>query len=134
MLFFDPFARMTTERKRFNAELKKKLSEAQGGRCMYHGARVAIRLMEIDHKIPLSKGGSNKIQNLQALCRTCNLRKGDKTDRQFRRMYKPTGLPQTQILPTKPIPQRIFEEVGKVVASARKKRQAKVKDSNPFGV
>ena len=58
---------MTAERKRFNAELKKKLSKAQSGRCMYHGARVAIRLMEIDHKVPLSKGGSNKIQNLQVL-------------------------------------------------------------------
>ncbi len=30
---------------------------------------------EVDHKIPLYKGGTNDIQNLQALCRNCHGRK-----------------------------------------------------------
>ena len=33
--------------------------------------------VHIDHIIPLSRGGSNDTSNLQATCRTCNLRKAD---------------------------------------------------------
>ncbi len=134
MMLYDLFAPMTTERKRFNAELKQKLYDAQGGKCMFHGGRVTIDLMDIDHKNPLSRGGSNRTQNLQILCRTCNGRKGDKTNREFRQMYKATGIPQTQVLPAKSIPQKAFEEVGKAQTAVKRKRQAKAKNDNPFGL
>lgn len=35
--------------------------------------------LEIDHIIPLSKGGSDKLENKQSLCQTCNNIKSDKT-------------------------------------------------------
>ena len=30
-------------------------------------------LIEIDHIVPRSRGGANSLDNLQALCRPCNL-------------------------------------------------------------
>ncbi|OOO00395.1 MAG: hypothetical protein ATN35_07600 [Epulopiscium sp. Nele67-Bin004] len=36
--------------------------------------------IDIDHIIPKSKGGSDKLYNLQAMCRKCNRSKGNKTN------------------------------------------------------
>ncbi len=34
---------------------------------------------EVDHKVPLSKGGSNRKNNLRAVSRTTNRKKGNKS-------------------------------------------------------
>ncbi len=46
-----------------------------GGRC--RDCHSAVNL-QIDHIIPLSKGGSSEESNLQTLCRRCNRRKWNK--------------------------------------------------------
>ncbi|HSH76996.1 MAG TPA: HNH endonuclease [Herpetosiphonaceae bacterium] len=43
-----------------------------GGRCLACG----IESVTVEHVIPLSRGGSNNVVNLQVLCRACNSRKG----------------------------------------------------------
>jgi len=43
--------------------------------CVYCGSTNNI---SVDHIIPLSKGGTNYIDNIQPLCLPCNLKKGNK--------------------------------------------------------
>jgi 5-methylcytosine-specific restriction endonuclease McrA len=50
--------------------------EAYGGRCAYCGKDGRL---ERDHIKPLSRGGHDSIDNIQPLCRGCNLKKGCKT-------------------------------------------------------
>ena len=52
----------------------KKLIELEG-KCQICGKTENIT---IDHIIPLSKNGTNHIDNLQPLCRSCNCRKNNK--------------------------------------------------------
>lgn len=47
------------------------------GRCLCCG-RVNVPL-EADHIVPVSQGGSNSIDNIQPLCRSCNAKKNAKT-------------------------------------------------------
>ena len=37
-----------------------------------------VMFLELDHIIPLSKGGTDNIENKQALCGKCNNKKSDK--------------------------------------------------------
>ena len=52
------------------------LFETQGGLC--NVCKQHLAAYEIDHIVPLSKGGSNWPANLQLLCRHCNRTKADK--------------------------------------------------------
>lgn len=51
------------------------LIQRDGHKCRICSTKQNI---SIDHKIPLSKGGSDELENLQLLCRSCNSRKGDR--------------------------------------------------------
>lgn len=52
---------------------------ASGGRCTYCRAET----VEIDHRTPLCRGGSNTADNIHVVCRPCNLSKGRKTEPEF---------------------------------------------------
>ena len=131
MLFFEE---QTRRRKSFSADLKRELHKAQGGKCMYCGRKPGIDLMDVDHKNPMAKGGSDQKRNLQLLCRSCNTRKGATTDRQFRTKFKSIGVPQTQTPPEKAIPQSKFEAVAKQTATkkAQKARTRRQNEDNWF--
>ena len=48
----------------------------QGGMCAMCKRSIPKDLFEIDHIIPIAKGGGSEFSNLQLLCSTCNRRKG----------------------------------------------------------
>jgi 5-methylcytosine-specific restriction endonuclease McrA len=56
---------------------------ASEGRCPYCICELEFGKIHIDHVIPLSRGGHNTRDNIVACCEDCNLRKNDKTPREF---------------------------------------------------
>jgi len=59
----------------------KDLAKMYGKPCVYCGERDNI---QIDHVIPIAKGGVHGIGNLQPLCKVCNSKKSDKYMMQFK--------------------------------------------------
>jgi hypothetical protein len=52
--------------------------ERYGFKCVYCGRTAQETTLEIDHVIPVSKGGTNAERNLVTACSECNLGKGAK--------------------------------------------------------
>jgi len=44
--------------------------------------------LTMDHKIPLKKGGTDDIKNMQCLCRRCNQMKSDHTEGTIQALFK----------------------------------------------
>ena len=50
--------------------------------CKACGYKSSLKaLFQIDHIKPMAKGGLTEVANLQLLCKTCNMRKGDKYEK-----------------------------------------------------
>ena len=60
----------------FDEADKRTVYERQGRKCAICGKAFAYEDMAGDHVVPWSKGGRTKLENLQMLCVTCNLKKG----------------------------------------------------------
>ncbi|WP_445638730.1 HNH endonuclease [Nostoc sp. DSM 114161] len=56
---------------------KKLLIERYGYQCFWCNCDLTPQTLTIDHFIPLSKGGSNKLINLRPACRPCNQGRGN---------------------------------------------------------
>jgi 5-methylcytosine-specific restriction endonuclease McrA len=60
----------------YTAQEWRALCEQYEYRCVCCGKKAPLAA---DHVVPVSKGGSSNISNIQPLCKTCNTRKLDKT-------------------------------------------------------
>ena len=62
--------------------------ERDGYQCKgCHKIDLLAKSLQVDHILPLARGGTNDFSNLQTLCSQCNLQKSDKIDPRFRRLY-----------------------------------------------
>lgn len=66
------------ERVWFSRDVKEDILRKSDGVCAHCGCPVTIGdNFTIEHVVPISKGGTNDLVNIVALCRTCNTVKGD---------------------------------------------------------
>jgi 5-methylcytosine-specific restriction endonuclease McrA len=67
-----------SKRPSFSKEVRTELEDRQTWRCAVCGQPLSrTGGMHIDHVRPISLGGNNDMENLQLLCRDCNLGKGN---------------------------------------------------------
>jgi len=63
-------------------DVERKFIE-QGESCYYCGRDLNLSGFHEEHRVPLSRGGTNDSHNLCLSCPSCNLRKGTKTEEEF---------------------------------------------------
>ncbi len=66
------------ERGKVSNRLRFAIYERDGNRCRKCGRRTGD--LEIDHIVPIAKGGKTTYDNLQTLCHRCNMQKGTRTE------------------------------------------------------
>lgn len=57
------------------SHVRKKVWKRDNGRCVECNS---TNKLHFDHIVPVAKGGANTVENIQILCASCNLKKGDK--------------------------------------------------------
>lgn len=68
---------------KFNSYQKNTVYDKYNGYCAICGMPVSKTKMTIGHKIPLSQGGTNAIDNLMLACLSCNQAKNNWTMEEF---------------------------------------------------
>ncbi len=69
---------------------RHRLYGEQEGLCTGCDTHFPFKVMEVDHILPRSKGGSDHYENLQSLCTHCNRSKGSKTMAEWRAAQRAT--------------------------------------------
>lgn len=57
-------------------QLRTLIYNNYGSPCKFCGRPLVINNFVLDHIVPISRGGSSNLDNLQLICKSCNTRKG----------------------------------------------------------
>lgn len=71
------------ERGKVSNKMRFSIYARDGYRCRQCGISDRYANLEIDHIIPISKGGKSTYDNLQTLCHKCNVEKGNSINRKY---------------------------------------------------
>jgi hypothetical protein len=83
-LVFGNYWKPLSEKTRYvNRAKRDRIIARDEGRCFYCGREVPPDQREVDHKLPKSRGGSDRDDNLVTACRRCNQAKGTMTAAEF---------------------------------------------------
>lgn len=82
------------------ADEVRRLIAAYNHCCAY--CQKPITRFELDHRIPLTRGGTDWIENILPACRQCNASKCDRTEDEFR---APNPAPRVIVSRTIPVPE-----------------------------
>jgi len=93
-------------------EVREYLLDKWGRKCAYCG-KTNVPL-EVEHIIPKSRGGTNRVSNLTLACKKCNVKKGDKTAEEFGYLHIQQQAKQPLKAPTylNTVRWRIVERLG----------------------
>jgi 5-methylcytosine-specific restriction endonuclease McrA len=70
-------------------QIWQELVAANGGSCYYCGCKP--RLLVREHRVPLSRGGTNDISNIVPACPECNRAKGSLTEAEYGGLLRRLG-------------------------------------------
>lgn len=61
-----------TGRRLFTYDERTAILKSTDGKCACCGCKLTTKTLTVEHIIPISRGGKNDMENLTALCETCN--------------------------------------------------------------
>lgn len=71
-------------RRRLSKDERQKVYAKCNGHCAYCGCELEYKDMQVDHVIPLKRGGKDDIKNMFPACRSCNHYKATLTAEEYR--------------------------------------------------
>ena len=86
--------RNITARKPISSGLRFRVFQRDGFECFYCGKAPPQTELQIDHIIPVLRGGTNAIENLVTACAECNRGKGTKKLKRQREVGNTVGPPE----------------------------------------
>ena len=72
------------KRRKLTASERREIYDKCDNHCAYCGEYIKYEDMQVDHVMPLHKGGADSIDNMLPACRSCNHYKSTLTLEQFR--------------------------------------------------
>lgn len=85
------------KRKNFSAYDRLVIYRKTQGHCYLCGEFVDFNSFEMEHKVPLSKGGTNELSNIFCACHCCNTIKHDIYSKEFMEKISQIFMYQMQI-------------------------------------
>lgn len=77
------------KRRRLTKQERRTVYDKMGGHCAYCGCKIRLNKdMQVDHVVPLRKGGMDELDNMLPACRSCNHYKGSMSLEGFRKMVE----------------------------------------------
>lgn len=72
------------KRRKLSAAERHEIYDKCDNHCAYCGVYIKFEDMQVDHVMPLRKGGADSLDNMLPACRSCNHYKSTLTLEQFR--------------------------------------------------